>query len=81
MRQRRRRARRRDAAAAAARARVVATPTLRPLRVQRSWNLYGADVTQDLIEGIMAGMTSRRNTVDGKPTSLLDLGYKVHTEE
>ena len=25
----------------------------------------------------MTGMTSRRNTVDGKPTSLLDLGYKT----
>jgi len=36
---------------------------------------YGANVNQDLIMGIMKGMTSRRNMVDGKPTSLLDLGY------
>ena len=38
-------------------------------------SLYGANVNQDLIKGIMKGMTSRRNMVDGKPTSLLDLGY------
>lgn len=38
-------------------------------------SLYGANVNQDLIMGIMTGMTSRRNMVDGKPTSLLDLGY------
>ena len=38
-------------------------------------SLYGANVNQDLIQGIMTGMTSRRNTVDGVPTSLLDLGY------
>lgn len=41
----------------------------------RSWNLYGAQVTQDLIEGIMLGMTSKKRTVDGVPTSLCDLGY------
>jgi hypothetical protein len=46
-----------------------------PPRGWRSWNLYGANVNQDLIEGIMKGMTSRKRMVDGKPTSLQDLGY------
>lgn len=41
----------------------------------RSWNLYGANVNQGLMEGIMKGMLSRTRTVDGVPTSLLDLGY------
>lgn len=41
----------------------------------RSWNLYGANVNQSLMEGIMKGMTSRARTVDGVPTSLCDLGY------
>ena len=43
----------------------------------RSWNLYAGNVNQSLIEGIMAGMVKRdpRYTVDGKPTSLCDLGY------
>lgn len=41
----------------------------------RSWNLYGADVTQELIETIMDGMVDQSRTVDGKPTSLCDLGY------
>merc|ERR1711970_1239837 len=41
----------------------------------RSWNLYGANVDQKLIESIMDGMVSKKRTVDGKPTSLCDLGY------
>lgn len=41
----------------------------------RSWNLYGAHVSQDLIMGIMDGMVKRTRLVDGKPTSLCDLGY------
>jgi len=41
----------------------------------RSWNLYGANVEQNLIEGIMDGMVRRDRMVDGKPTSLCDLGY------
>lgn len=41
----------------------------------RSWNLYGANVNQQLIEGIMKGMVNRSRMVDGKPTSLCDLGY------
>lgn len=41
----------------------------------RSWNLYGANVNQQLIESIMDGMVSRKRSVDGRPTSLCDLGY------
>jgi len=43
----------------------------------RSWNLYGGNVNQTLIEGIMASMVRRssRYTVDGVPTSLCDLGF------
>lgn len=41
----------------------------------RSWNLYGRDVNQELIEGIMDGMVKKARMVDGKPTSLFDLGY------
>merc|ERR1719378_847784 len=41
----------------------------------RSWNSYGANVNQKLIEGIMDGMVKKTRTVDGKPTSLCDLGY------
>lgn len=41
----------------------------------RSWNLYGANVNQSLMERIMEGMISKSRTVDGKPTSLCDLGY------
>ena len=41
----------------------------------RSWNCYHGDVTQQLMENVMDAMTSRARTVDGKPTSLLDLGY------
>ena len=41
----------------------------------RSWNLYGANVNQSLIQSIMKGMTSRKRNVNGKPTSLCDLGY------
>ncbi|GMH85976.1 hypothetical protein TrST_g9964 [Triparma strigata] len=41
----------------------------------RSWNLYGADVNQDLMISIMDAMVDRSRTVDGQPTSLCDLGY------
>jgi alpha-galactosidase len=41
----------------------------------RSWNLYGSEVNQELIEGIMDGMVSKQRSVDGVPTSLCDLGY------
>ena len=41
----------------------------------RSWNLYGGNVNQSLIQNIMDGVTKRSRSVDGKPTSLCDLGY------
>ena len=41
----------------------------------RSWNLYAAHVNQTLIEHVMDGVTRRRFSVDGVPTSLADLGY------
>jgi alpha-galactosidase len=41
----------------------------------RSWNLYGGDVNQQLLQGIMDGMVSKKRMVDGQPTSLCDLGY------
>jgi len=48
---------------------------LKPPMGWRSWNLYGANVNQDLIQGIMDGMVSKSRSVDGVPTSLCDLGY------
>lgn len=48
---------------------------VRPPLGWRSWNLYGAKVNQPLIESIMDGMVARKRTVDGKLTSLCDLGY------
>jgi hypothetical protein len=51
-------------------------PYRHPLTVRTtSWNLYGANVNQSLIQGIMDGMVSKARMVDGKPTSLCDLGY------
>ena len=41
----------------------------------RSWNLYGSDVSQQLLEAQIIGMTRRKHSINGKPTSLLDLGY------
>mmetsp|Transcript_2696 Transcript_2696/g.4600 ORF Transcript_2696/g.4600 Transcript_2696/m.4600 type:complete len:432 (-) Transcript_2696:53-1348(-) len=41
----------------------------------RSWNLFGSNVNQSLMERIMDGMISRKRLVDGVPTSLCDLGY------
>ena len=41
----------------------------------RSWNCYGAAVTQDLMQGVMDKMAERKRKVDGKLTSLVDLGY------
>jgi len=42
----------------------------------RSWNLFGANVDQQLMEGQMDAMVSRKRLVDGVPTSLWDLGYR-----
>lgn len=41
----------------------------------RSWNLFGANVNQELIQKQMDAITSRNRLVDGVPTSLQDLGY------
>ena len=41
----------------------------------RSWNLFGANVNQSVMEKIMDGMVSKKRKVDGVPTSLCDLGY------
>ena len=41
----------------------------------RSWNLFGSDVNQELIESIFDGMVDKSREVDGVPTSLCDLGY------
>ena len=42
---------------------------------QHHRNLYGANVNQQLIMSIMDGVVAKNMTVDGKPTSLCDLGY------
>ena len=41
----------------------------------RSWNLFGPNVDQSLIENQMKGMVSLSRKVNGIPTSLKDLGY------
>jgi alpha-galactosidase len=41
----------------------------------RSWNLYGKNVNQQLMISVMDGMVRRDRLVDGKNTSLCDLGY------
>lgn len=49
--------------------------TLLTLLNPRSWNLFGENVSQSLMESIMDHMVSRTRSVDGVPTSLCDLGY------
>lgn len=41
----------------------------------RSWNLFGSNVNQTLMEAVMDAMVDRSRLVDGTPTSLADLGY------
>jgi alpha-galactosidase len=41
----------------------------------RTWNQFGGDISQELMESMMDRLTDRSRMVDGKPTSLLDLGY------
>eukprot|EP00051_Salpingoeca_urceolata_P028432 m.486848 g.486848 ORF g.486848 m.486848 type:complete len:439 (+) comp24640_c0_seq1:103-1419(+) len=48
---------------------------IRPPLGWRSWNLFGANVNQSLITSIMDGVARKSGTVDGKATSLCDLGY------
>ena len=48
---------------------------LTPPRGWRSWNLFGPQVSQPLMESIMEAMVTRTRLVNGVPTSLFDLGY------
>ena len=41
----------------------------------RSYNAFGGTPTQAIMEAMMDAMVDRSRTVDGRPTSLLDLGY------
>jgi alpha-galactosidase len=41
----------------------------------RSWNLYGAKVSQDLITSIMDGVVAKAGLVNGEQKSLCDLGF------
>ena len=41
----------------------------------RSWNCYRGNVNQTLMEGVMDAVSVRKHTVDGKPTSIADLGF------
>ena len=41
----------------------------------RSWNCYGGNVNQTKMTGTMDRMAARTRLVNGKKTSLLDLGY------
>ena len=42
----------------------------------RSWNAVAEDVTQSFILRQVDALVARRHSVDGKPTSLLDLGFE-----
>lgn len=42
----------------------------------RTWNQFGLQVNQTMMEDIVRSMSARTRTVDSKPTSLVDLGYK-----
>ena len=48
---------------------------LRPPRGWRSWNQFQCAINQSLVEAQYAVLVSRSRSVDGVPTSLLDLGY------
>jgi len=41
----------------------------------RSWSLFELDVNQQLIEQQISGLTRHKHSINGVPTSLLDLGY------
>lgn len=41
----------------------------------RNWNQYQRNIDQPTMEAIMDAMVDRSRTVNGKPTSLADLGY------
>ena len=62
---------------------IIATATLSaddglaltPPRAWRSWNQFNGAVTQADVERALHGLADRSRLVDGKPTSLADLGY------
>eukprot|EP00730_Choanoeca_flexa_P004622 TRINITY_DN11751_c0_g1_i1.p2 TRINITY_DN11751_c0_g1~~TRINITY_DN11751_c0_g1_i1.p2 ORF type:complete len:545 (+),score=102.13 TRINITY_DN11751_c0_g1_i1:3443-5077(+) len=41
----------------------------------RSWNCYGHNINQSLMEATMDAMVATPHSLNGKPTSLKDLGY------
>jgi len=47
----------------------------RPPMGWRSWNQFQGEISQSVIEAQMSALVDRRRHVDGKPTSLADLGY------
>ena len=53
---------------------VPATPH-GPYRGWRSWNQMGPAINQTQHEAIALALADRSRLVDGKPTSLLDLGF------
>ena len=46
-----------------------------PPRGWRSWNQFQCNIDQQLVQAQYAAQVSRKRTVGGVPTSLLDLGY------
>jgi hypothetical protein len=54
---------------------VVVAPPDGPFRGWRSWNQMGPAINQTQHEAIAAALADRSRLVDGKPTSLLDLGF------
>ena len=42
----------------------------------RSWNAFHNDISGAVIQAQADGLTDRSRTVNGVPTSLLDVGYK-----
>ena len=41
----------------------------------RSWNFYACEIDAGVFERQADALADRSRTVDGRPTSLLDLGY------
>ena len=54
---------------------LASSPLPTPPAGWRSWNQIAGFIDQPLMEAMMAGLADRSRMVDGKPTSLLDLGY------
>ena len=46
-----------------------------PPMAWRSWNQFGATITQEIIQSQVDAISARNRTVDGKLTSLLEFGY------